>query len=110
MAQPGLTPAANEELCEAAIGPVHPSKAGRHFGFRLKPKAMARLSGSGSRGISRRFRFARLVVDKAEVSLAGAGKPKRPPSKWILHVKAYREKHGGSYKDAMKAAKATYKK
>jgi hypothetical protein len=40
----------------------------------------------------------------------GLGKPKRPPSKWILHVAEYRKEHGGSYKDAMKNAKATYKK
>lgn len=48
------------------------------------------------------------VEAKAEIKVET--KAKRPPSKWILHVKAYREKHGGSYKDAMKAAKATYKK
>tara|TARA_R110002153_G_scaffold159400_1_gene311610 strand:+ start:525 stop:1187 length:663 start_codon:yes stop_codon:yes gene_type:complete len=40
----------------------------------------------------------------------GMGKPKRPPSKWMLHVAAHRKEHGGSYKDAMKGAKITYKK
>ena len=40
----------------------------------------------------------------------GLGKPKRPPSKWILHVAEYRKEHGGSYKDAMRKAKDTYKK
>tara|TARA_R110002153_G_scaffold124074_4_gene270227 strand:+ start:1435 stop:2061 length:627 start_codon:yes stop_codon:yes gene_type:complete len=40
----------------------------------------------------------------------GLGKPKRPPSKWMLHVAEYRKENGGSYKDAMKNAKATYKK
>ena len=40
----------------------------------------------------------------------GMGKPKRPPSKWMLHVAAHRKEHGGSYKDAMQGAKVTYKK
>ena len=31
-------------------------------------------------------------------------------SSWIEHVKAYAAKHGVSYKDAMSAAKASYKK
>jgi hypothetical protein len=47
---------------------------------------------------------------KAEPKPKAAGKPKRAPSAWIMHVKKYREEHGGLYKDAMKAAKATYKK
>ena len=33
----------------------------------------------------------------------------KKPSAWMAHVKAYHAKHGGSYKDAMKSAKATYK-
>ena len=31
-------------------------------------------------------------------------------SPWIQHIKAYQKKHGVSYKEAMKKAKATYKK
>ena len=31
-------------------------------------------------------------------------------SPWIMHVKAYAKKHGVSYKDALKQAKATYRK
>jgi hypothetical protein len=31
-------------------------------------------------------------------------------SSWISHVKAYQKKHGVSYKDALKQAKATYRK
>jgi hypothetical protein len=34
---------------------------------------------------------------------------KRPASKWIEHVKAYSKKHGVSYKQALKDAKATYR-
>lgn len=34
---------------------------------------------------------------------------KRPASKWIDHVKAYSKKHGVSYKQALKDAKATYR-
>jgi hypothetical protein len=34
----------------------------------------------------------------------------RPKSAWLLHVAEYRKANGGSYKDAMKNAKATYKK
>jgi hypothetical protein len=36
--------------------------------------------------------------------------PAKKSSAWMDHVKAHHAKHGGSYKDAMKAAKATYKK
>ena len=38
-------------------------------------------------------------------------KPKRPPSRWILHVKATRAASPGmSYKQAMTEASKTYKK
>jgi hypothetical protein len=47
---------------------------------------------------------------KAVKEKTGLGKPKRPPSAWNLHVAEYRKANGGSLKDAMKAAKATYKK
>jgi hypothetical protein len=40
---------------------------------------------------------------------AGASGGKRPASKWIEHVKAYSKKHGVSYKQALKDAKATYR-
>jgi hypothetical protein len=41
----------------------------------------------------------------------GAGKKRGPSaSPWIAHVKAYAAKHGMKYGDALKAAKATYKK
>ena len=33
-----------------------------------------------------------------------------PAGGWIAHVKATWKKNGGSYKDAMKAAKKTWKK
>tara|TARA_R110002167_G_scaffold99886_7_gene261267 strand:+ start:5344 stop:6063 length:720 start_codon:yes stop_codon:yes gene_type:complete len=36
--------------------------------------------------------------------------PKRPPSAWILHVKAHAKEHNVPYKQAMKDGKATYKK
>jgi len=36
--------------------------------------------------------------------------PVKKPSAWMAHVKAHQAKHGGSYKDAMKNAKATYKR
>ena len=35
---------------------------------------------------------------------------KRPMTAWMKHVMAHKAKHGGSLGDAMKAAKATYKK
>jgi hypothetical protein len=40
---------------------------------------------------------------------SGASGGKRPASKWIEHVKAYSAKHGVSYKQALKDAKATYR-
>jgi len=42
-------------------------------------------------------------------SASGASGGKRPASKWIEHVKAYAAKHGVSYKQALKDAKATYR-
>ena len=45
---------------------------------------------------------------KAVKKQTGMGAPKRPPSKWNLHVSEYRKANGGSLKDAMKNAKATY--
>jgi hypothetical protein len=52
-----------------------------------------------------------LGLEKGEKAkhLAGAGAPRRP-SAWVIHVKAYAANHGVSYKDAMSAARATYKK
>lgn len=49
------------------------------------------------------------TVAKKKQSLKEGGQVKAP-SAWMSHVKAYRAEHGGSYKDAMKGAKATYKK
>ena len=49
--------------------------------------------------------------EKVKEPVTGAGdKPKRPPSKWILHVKEYAAKNNVSYKEALKEAKDTYKK
>jgi len=39
-----------------------------------------------------------------------SGGAKKPMSAWIKHVMAYQKAHGCSYKEAMKAAKASYKK
>lgn len=39
-----------------------------------------------------------------------SGKGKKKVNKWIEHVKAYQQKHGCSYKTAMKESKASYKK
>ena len=48
---------------------------------------------------------------KVKEPVTGAGdKPKRPPSKWILHVKEYASKNNVPYKQALKEAKDTYKK
>ena len=49
--------------------------------------------------------------EKVKEPVTGAGdKPKRPPSKWILHVKEYAAKNNVPYKEALKEAKDTYKK
>jgi hypothetical protein len=42
----------------------------------------------------------------------GTRKGKRPPSKWIMHVKAFCKKTGMKYPDALKSkqCKADYKK
>lgn len=46
-----------------------------------------------------------------EMRLFGAGKKRKPSSSpWIAHVKAYAAKHGMKYGQALKAAKATYKR
>ena len=38
------------------------------------------------------------------------GGAKKPASAWIQHVQRFWKANGGSYKDAMKNAKASYKK
>ena len=43
-------------------------------------------------------------------SLKEGGVVAKKPSAWLAHVKAHRAKHGGTYIEAMKNAKATYKK
>ena len=45
---------------------------------------------------------------RAGVSTGGAVTGGASP--WIQHIKAYQKKHGVSYKEAMKKAKATYRK
>jgi hypothetical protein len=49
--------------------------------------------------------------------VVGSAKPrpappsgKRPPSRWLLHVKDFAAKHGVSYKEAMSAARSSYQK
>jgi len=59
-----------------------------------------------------------MAVQQAQMeAMAGGGGPgsgnraARPPSKWMEHVKAYRAAHPGlSLKEALKAAKETYKR
>lgn len=83
----------------------------------LKKAAVGDLSGVASAAYD-------TAKDEAIMSLVGAGKRKvavkvgpvgvkiggaKPQSAWIKHVKAYQAKHGCSYKDAMKNAKATYR-
>ena len=48
------------------------------------------------------------VKKQTGMGAIGKEKVKRPPSKWNIHVAEYRKSNGGSYKDAMKNAKATY--
>jgi hypothetical protein len=50
------------------------------------------------------------LKNRKVVQTASGLKPKKAPSSWMNHVKDYREKHGGSLKDALKNAKKTYKK
>jgi hypothetical protein len=54
----------------------------------------------------------RTILEKERDIMAqsGYGKKKKPPSKWILHVKAYSKKHNISYSRSMKESKSTYKK
>jgi hypothetical protein len=50
--------------------------------------------------------------DMIESAVMSGGKEKtvRKPSPWIEHVRSYAKQHNISYKDAMSAAKASYKK
>jgi hypothetical protein len=50
------------------------------------------------------------VAPSATPPVVGAGKRGQSSSPWIAHVKAYARQHGMKYGDALKAAKATYKK
>ena len=46
-----------------------------------------------------------------KVEKASEPKPTRPPSKWMLHVAAFRKKNPNlSYRDVLKQAKETYTK
>ena len=49
------------------------------------------------------------VEDKKKKPVFKEGGKVKKPSAWMAHVKAHHAKVGGSYKDAMKSAKATYK-
>jgi hypothetical protein len=49
-------------------------------------------------------------VKKAVKKTTGGSAPKKPAGAWVTHVKAYWKENGGTYKDAMKNAKASCKK
>jgi hypothetical protein len=56
-----------------------------------------------------------MAVQQAQMEMMGAGgkgsgnRAARPPSKWVEHVRKYREEHPGlSLKQALQAAKASY--
>ena len=51
-------------------------------------------------------------MKKGKKGKKGTRKGKRPPSKWIMHVKAFCKKTGMKYPDALKSkqCKAEYKK
>ena len=67
------------------------------------------LVGGKRRKGSRRTKKGGKKIKKAR---KGTRKGKRPPSKWILHVKAFCKKTGMKYPDALKSkqCKAEYKK
>ena len=44
-----------------------------------------------------------------QLKSAFGGNLKRPPSNWIIHVKAYAQKHNMPYKQALKEASPSYK-
>jgi len=63
------------------------------------------------KSVTKAFGGAKPKKPKAETETkAEPAKAKRPPSKWILHCKAYAKEHNVSYKQAMKDARASYKK
>ena len=45
----------------------------------------------------------------AKITSMFGGAVKRPPSNWIMHVKAYAQKNNISYKQALKEASPSYK-
>ena len=73
--------------------------AGREIGSMLGGKRR-----KGSRGTKK--------GKKGKKSSKGTRKGKRPPSKWIMHVKAFCKKTGMKYPDALKSkeCKSSYKK
>jgi hypothetical protein len=48
--------------------------------------------------------------DVAHAKTSAVSRVKKPENAWIKHVKAYHASHGGTYADALKEAKATYKR
>jgi hypothetical protein len=90
-------------------------KAGEFIGRKIHEKIQSLKKG----GKVKKGEQLLQVSDTAPVKTARKARAKKEPVKeapakkssaWMDHVKAYRAAHGGSYKDAMKAAKATYKK
>ena len=74
-------------------------------------ESFSMLGGKRRKG-SRKSRKGKKMKKGKKGTKKGTRKGKRPPSKWILHVKAFCKKTGMKYPDALKSkeCKAGYKK
>lgn len=74
----------------------------------VSPAKAKQMIGSAKYKSEKYRKEAKKDVEHAKTS--AIPRVKKPESPWIKHVKAYHASHGGTYGDAMKGAKATYKR
>lgn len=89
--------------------PSVPVKAGRTYNQKKQGLSkLLRTVGNAVKPLNKNLKPIKQALTKRaveEIDAYGGAKP----NKWISHVKAYASKHGVSYREAMKLAKASYK-
>ena len=80
-----------------------PLKAGRSYNQKKQGLSkLLRTVGNAVKPLNKNIKPVKEAMTKRAVEMIGG-------NKWISHVKKYASKHGVSYRDAMKLAKASYK-
>jgi len=82
-------------------------KAGRAYNQKKKGLSkLLRTVGNAVKPLNKNLKPIKQALTKQAVEVIEGG---AKPNKWISHVKAYASKHGVTYREAMKLAKASYK-